>query len=524
MLPNVADDWVTKTVEDLTVWAGARAEKFDLHGAQILLELAREELELGGPGELDAEELHDLMVEVFPDVVDAGPEDVPAVLGTARGLVEFLADTGVVGAAQAGSLRAELAGIEPEFAEAVEQAAGDDEHDAYQILVAMMTDEGVDLEDEAAVESWVQAFEALSEQEQAARTLPYILDQLDDGAMVAPVRLAPVAELAAAARASRLFTAADTGDDEAVLAAWLEGFDARTACEHGEEELSDEEIIRHELPGILLFLYEGEEPAALEDLSEALLEELLQAEHIEDPAAWRRVGPGILERELAAFVEDGVVARTDGGRLELTPLGVWGVREMLLADGYTAPLVGELAGESAEALVIGLTWHREDTADEEIDLWLGRREPGEAAGELVELMRSGTPGQRNLAAAVLHRVDVPAAPVVRAALDDPTTRPYAVIWLNEHGDTGVELAPEEMAWIFIDTVAGLLETSEPAEAIEEALAGSPDLRSMIEGLWRIDHPAAVDVLDALGDHHPDKKVGKIARTAAYKARSARGAG
>lgn len=102
--------------------------------------------------------------------------------------------------------------------------------------------------------------------------------------------------------------------------------------------------------------------------------------------------------------------------------------------------------------------------------------------------------------------------------------PYAAMWLNAAGDpAGRELAREEYLWVFVDTVAGMLETAEPEEAVEAALIDAPpeaEMKVMVDELWRTQHPGAADVLEALGAHHPDKATAKAARTAAYKARSA----
>lgn len=40
-----------------------------------------------------------------------------------------------------------------------------------------------------------------------------------------------------------------------------------------------------------------------------------------------------------------------------------------------------------------------------------------------------------------------------------------------------------------------------------------------DAVWRVDHPATADVLEAMGRLHPDKKAAKEARKAAFKARS-----
>ncbi len=84
--------------------------------------------------------------------------------------------------------------------------------------------------------------------------------------------------------------------------------------------------------------------------------------------------------------------------------------------------------------------------------------------------------------------------------------------------------PQEMVfWLTIDTVAAQL----------AAEGNSEELRALVEGLarqhggffdtaWRVGHPATADVLEAMGRLHPDKKVAKEARKAAFKARSQHG--
>jgi hypothetical protein len=591
----VADDWVKTTVRELTTWAGKRRGEFDLAGAELLLELAREGLGLSGVAELGSEKLRSLLLVEFPDVVVVSPGDVPAVLVTAGSLVEFLAETGAVPPGQAEDLRAELKRLESEFTEIITENYATDQEAAFEVLAQMMRDDDVDLTDDQAMERWVREFEALPEEERNARMLPYLGD---DEAVVPPVRLAPQADLATAARESRLLTdvrdlaawatghALDEGDeltaedaaaaadaldvsalrgldddipevrrlwwaalevelvtardgvaapgpgqaalnggDEELLDLWLRVFDDVTTLDPDEDEqLTPYEVVQNELPGVLLHLYEQERPSTPEELAGALAEHILLMYEVGEDDPLEDAAEHALGLELADLIAWGVV-KGDGDGYRLTPLGVWGVRELLIADGYTAPLVGDLAQGPADALIEGLSWHGEDTADEEIELWVRRREPIAAATELIELMQAGGPGTRHLAAAVLHHVDMAAAPVLRDALANRLTRPYATLWLHEHGDDTIDMAPAEMMWIFIDMVAGLLETTQPAEAVAASLADVPaevDLLGMVREMWRIDHPEVTEVLAALGDHHPDKALAKAARKAAFKARSAQG--
>ncbi|MFI6522526.1 hypothetical protein ACIBF1_43735 [Spirillospora sp. NPDC050679] len=602
----MAENWVETTARDLRRWADERAGEhgaMDVQGARLLLELAQEELGLAGPGGLTPELLRRLLLEVFPDTVVAGADEVPAILATLGRTVEFLRDAGELDAARAAALEEELDRVAPEFAGIVAAADTAERQTAAEVVTGLMAADGVDLDDGAAVERWVREFEALPEEERYARTEEYL--RRAEELVVPPVRLAPRGELAEAARASALTAQARAlaawlgegravneydepgpedavaaleeiglpaprrapevddladlpelerlwwaavqaeviavvdrtarpgpaladldGGDEAVLAAWLRLFDAAAVPEHDPADGLDAiELVQNELTGVLIHLYEHDGPAEPAELTAALVDHITESYEVADAADLPGAVADALRLELADLETWGA-ARTAAGGLVLTPLGVWGVRELLLADGFAAPVVGDLAAAQAADLVAGLTWHRQDTADEEIAGWLAGRTPGRAAAELLAVMRDGGPGARNLAAGVLQRVGPEAAGEVREAAAHPAVRPYASLWLTGHGLDGGGLGEDEYMWMFVDTLAGMMETVEPHEAVAAVLADAPeaaDLGAMAGGMWRVDHPDAAAVLAALGDHHPDKAVAKAARTAAYKARSVRDA-
>lgn len=575
----MAEKWVETSVGGFEEWAGKHGGA-DLHGARILLELA----DLNTTGELDAELLRELLLEDFPENVMAGAEDAAGVIGTAGQLVDFFAERGELDASRAAELKAVLAGIQPEFEAALE--AQDDEG-AAEFLARMMRAEGVDLDDDTAVQEWVQSFEALSDEEKLERTMQHFAAEN----VVPPVRLLPIPELAAAARESGLlrdalglgafvagrdldddqlsgedveaaaaqlgiptpravdgeipeierlldalsdnelievengtatFNEPELTDDEAALQAWVSLFDSVVTSEFEEgEALSPVEVVQSELPSVLLHMYEHGGTTGLGELIVDLLEHIQESYDIADGGALAQGVPESLRLELEDLERWGVVF-LDEAQAGLTPLGVFAVRELLLAEGYTAPLIGDLAEGTAEELIAGLAYHREDTAEEEIGLWLSQRTPDEAASGLLSIMEGDSPSGRNLAAVVLQQVGQEAEPLIRAALDKPQTRPYAAIWLRGHGDEKIEPSEADMQWMFVDTVAGMLEAVGPHDAVQMALADTPpdaDLTSLIEDLWRLDHPDAADVLEAIGDHHHDKALAKLARKTAFKARS-----
>ncbi|MFM9697339.1 hypothetical protein [Streptomyces europaeiscabiei] len=217
------------------------------------------------------------------------------------------------------------------------------------------------------------------------------------------------------------------------------------------------------------------------------------------------------------------------GMVRLTPLGLYGMRARLQEAGVPAPAVGELADKGADALLDGTAGFPPAAAQAETEQWLARRESPVAARELLAAARGSDPGaplRRLRCQQALSLVGAVAEPALREVLDDPELGGLARVWLTEHGAADVPAPSEAMVfWLTIDTVAAQL----------AAEGNSAELRALVEGLaaqhgsffaavWRVDHPATPDVLEAMGRIHPDKRVAKEARKAAFKARSQKGPG
>ncbi|MFF5029374.1 hypothetical protein ACWERI_10155 [Streptomyces collinus] len=231
------------------------------------------------------------------------------------------------------------------------------------------------------------------------------------------------------------------------------------------------------------------------------------------------------DEEPAAPVDDTDVSRY--GLVRLTPLGAYGLRARLLEAGLDAPAVGELADKGADALLDGTARFGQSAAQAETEQWLGRREPLAAARDLLAAARgadAGAPLRRLRCQQALSLVGTEAEPALREVLDDPELGGLARVWLSERGASGVPAPSQDLVfWLTVDTVAAQL----------AAEGNSDELQALVEGLaeqhggffaaaWRVDHPATADVLEAMGRLHPDKKVAKEARKAAFKARSQQG--
>jgi hypothetical protein len=147
-----------------------------------------------------------------------------------------------------------------------------------------------------------------------------------------------------------------------------------------------------------------------------------------------------------------------------------------------------------------------------------------------------------LATGIATRVGPAAEPAWQDVMTVPELTPYAKVALTAlaggvPGETqlpGLELSPEDMAWMTTDVLAILVadsgtdEEDEPGEDYSEELAEQlastipPGQEPMVFDLIaRGTHPEAVEVLTMIGQYHPDKHVAKEARKCAYKAATRR---
>ncbi|MDQ1039457.1 hypothetical protein QFZ75_005873 [Streptomyces sp. V3I8] len=256
------------------------------------------------------------------------------------------------------------------------------------------------------------------------------------------------------------------------------------------------------------------EPVGLVDFQP--VDEALMADADEEPGA---------SGGSAAPVDDTDVTRY--GMVRLTPLGVYGIRARLLEAGFAAPAVGDLADKGADVLLDSTSTFPPTAARAETEQWLARREPLAAARELLAAARgadAGAPLRRLRCQQALSLVGTEAAPALHEVLDDAELGGLARVWLAERGVPDVPAPSEEMVfWLTVDTIAAQLAAegnSEELQALVEGLAAQHG--SFFASAWRVEHPATPDVLEAMGRLHPDKKVAKEARKAAFKARSQQG--
>jgi hypothetical protein len=215
------------------------------------------------------------------------------------------------------------------------------------------------------------------------------------------------------------------------------------------------------------------------------------------------------------------------GMVRLTPLGLYGMRARLLDAGHQAPAVGDLVDKGADALLDGTAGYPAAASQAETEQWLARREPLAASRELLAAARgadAGAPLRRLRCQQALSLVGAAAEPALREVLDDAELGGLARVWLTERGLADVPApSPDMVFWLTIDTVAAQLAAEGESAELHALVQGLAEQHSgFFAAAWRVDHPQTADVLEAMGRVHPDKKIAKEARKAAFKARTAHG--
>ncbi|MDQ0990201.1 hypothetical protein [Streptomyces sp. V3I7] len=301
----------------------------------------------------------------------------------------------------------------------------------------------------------------------------------------------------------------------------------------GEDGPGDAPVPLPALAASMLVPDDMDEPTddVLEQISDAMMR-LDDQFRILEPAGlveYRPVDDALMVEEGAeeppAPVDDTDITRY--GMVRLTPLGVYGLRARLLEAGFEAPAVGELADKGADVLLDETSAFPPAAARAETEQWLTRRQSLAAARELLAAAKgadAGAPLRRLRCQQALSLVGPDAEPALREVLDEAELGGLARVWLSERGAADVPAPSQDMVfWLTIDTLAAQLRAegnSDELQALVEGLAAQHS--GFFQAAWRVEHPDTADVLEAMGRLHPDKKVAKEARKAAFKARSQQG--
>ncbi|MGC9377520.1 hypothetical protein [Streptomyces sp. MH13] len=334
-------------------------------------------------------------------------------------------------------------------------------------------------------------------------------------------------------------------DDSAVLRGWVALFDAWSLAHPepaGQEPAAVAEVISA-MPQVLSFLQLSAGPVPVEQLLDLLEQRVseLRTERCEVPYG-PRLEPGtpqtaavapppdatadtplapLLDWALHALASVGALTCGDG-QATLTPLGSWAVWVKLEQICVAAQSPAGNIEQSAEDMLRGCAQLRPNAARAEYRAWLAARPVGSAVAELLGGARGEDALLRGLAFEALRVVGAPAEPDVRAVLDEPTLRPYALLWLAEHDGADPEdahevLTRQEATWLWVDTAAAVADHGEApllVRHLESAVQST--VPALLDEVRAVGHPRTVQVLVALAAAHPDPALAKAVRRAAFQ--------
>jgi hypothetical protein len=347
-----------------------------------------------------------------------------------------------------------------------------------------------------------------------------------------------------------------SGADESVVSAWaltfsavlgetleLYGPDLDAEDDDAEEEPEFDFAGQGMAMAILLFLARRE-GLTVEEFAEVLWENAAGGHDEDDEEAHEEIAEARAEweeaygdaaRMLLDKLKDTRAITEDDDLIRLTPLALAALHEQLVEAGVEIPMLPRTAAELSGAELLAMAAGVPDAEFEaEVEGWTAARGTDAAARELLELAAAADPGERMIAVAAVTSLGAPAEAAWRASLAVPQVRAYAKVALAQlsGADTDaaadlpdeLEMTPEDLAWVATDLLTLAIDEEFPdpeylAISFREAVPAGRE-QMLFDGMARGTHPDTVDVLNHLGEHHPDKAIAKAARTAAHKAASA----
>jgi hypothetical protein len=317
-------------------------------------------------------------------------------------------------------------------------------------------------------------------------------------------------------------------DDSAVLRGWVALFDAWSLAhaEPADHEPAAVAEVVSAMPQVLSFLQLSAGPVPVDQLLDLLEQRVteLRTERGEIPygpqAEDTPLAP-LLDWALHALASVGALTYGDG-QATLTPLGSWAVWVKLEQICVAAQSPAGNIEQSAEDMLRGCAQLRPNAARAEYRAWLAARPVGSAVTELIDAARGDDALLRGLAFEALRVVGAPAEPDVSAVADEPTLRPYALLWLAEHDGVDPEdahevLTREEATWLWVDTAAAVADHGEAPMLVRHLeSAVQPTVPMLLDEVRAVGHPRTVQVLVALAAAHPDPALAKAVRRAAFQ--------
>jgi hypothetical protein len=342
-------------------------------------------------------------------------------------------------------------------------------------------------------------------------------------------------------------TAGDTAEewadgDEGALNAWSSTFAAvltEAMCVAATGVPGRPADVDLHVPGAsvaLLFFMARREGLTIEEISEVVEESALADLPPRAEKAWSAFAKAAGDPAavlLAQLTEVGAVTAPDpeDDAIRLTPLAMREMRLQFTDAGVDVPLLSDSPAEVTAAQLIALAdGVSDDEFEAESAAWLAARDSRDAARELLDVAAEGDPADRLLVVAIVTEIGAAAESAWRDRLDMLELRPYAKMalvrlgGLEDASSLPAELEPDvdDLSWMATDLLAIACDdedtdAGELAEALGEAMPPDGEVGPFLDLLSRGPHPDALDVLEHIGEYHPDKGIAKEARKVLYKA-------
>jgi hypothetical protein len=230
-------------------------------------------------------------------------------------------------------------------------------------------------------------------------------------------------------------------------------------------------------------------------------------------------------REVQEIPTEWGATEAQGGIAELTPAGVPVAVRLAEELGIIVLSRPDPATATARDLV-GLIEHLEPAewlAD--AGAWVAHRGAEPAAREIVGVLNdAATPAPVVLA--VLTQLDglvgEHAIPAVQTMLGGPHDSFAVQLLMVAGGLDSTKVDPDRLMRAGIDFMAVIYDVGGRDDLFAALAAGDcgpVEQAALLDNLWRTEHPRIVDLLEVIGEHHPDQRVAKSARKALLRHRS-----
>ncbi|HEY6422759.1 MAG TPA: hypothetical protein VIY28_05820 [Pseudonocardiaceae bacterium] len=214
-----------------------------------------------------------------------------------------------------------------------------------------------------------------------------------------------------------------------------------------------------------------------------------------------------------------------GGVAELTPAGVPVAVRLAEELGIIVLSRPDPATATARDLITLIEHLQPETWLADTAAWVAHRGAGPAARQIVTVLNDAeTPAPVVLA--VLTQLDglvgEHAIPAVKTMLDGPHDS-FAVQSLLLAGALDpTEVDRDRLVRAGIDFMAVRYDVGGPDDLFAMLVSGdggTDEQSAVLDNLWRTEHPRLAELLQVIGEHHPDKRVAKSARKTLLQHRS-----